>query len=141
MSEGVFPVRATGSMFKADAPSRVEKKRLRKAEELATWASVCKRVDARDGGRCRVCQRRCDPRALGMLERAERHHIVYRSVGGEDYEHNVVTICKFCHAEQHAGRLDIRGNATHGIEVWLPDDAGTWFLSRRESSPGHWDRD
>lgn len=129
------------TFFKHDMPSRVETKRLRKAEEMAQWRAVCKQVDARDKGHCRACGRRCDPNALGMLERAERHHIVYRSAGGEDIDHNVVTLCAFCHAEQHAGRLDVRGNARAGIEVWLRDDDGGWYLSKRELLPHIWERD
>lgn len=119
--------------FKQDDPSRVHAKRQRKAEELAAWKAVCRQVDARDQGRCRVCSRRCDPHALGLLERAERHHITYRSHGGEDFDDNVVTLCAECHADQHAGRLDVRGNARVAIEAWRRDDAGRWFLSRRET--------
>jgi 5-methylcytosine-specific restriction endonuclease McrA len=128
-------------MFKHDMPSRVEGKRIRKAEDMAAWRAVCKQVDARDKGRCRVCGRRCDPNAVGMLERAERHHIEYRSRGGEDIDHNVVTMCSGCHTDQHAGRIDVRGNARAGIEIWRPDDGGTWFLARREQMAGVWERD
>lgn len=126
--------------FKHDEPSRVEERQARKARELAVWASVCKQVDKRDRGRCRVCGRRCDPKALSMTDRAERHHIVYRSAGGEDYSHNVVTLCAFCHADQHAGRLDVRGNADWGIETWRRDEDG-WYLSRREVDVHRVERD
>jgi 5-methylcytosine-specific restriction endonuclease McrA len=126
---------------KFEEDSRIETKRKRKAEELAAWKAVCKQVDARDGGRCRACGRRCNPNALGMLERAERHHITYRSLGGEDFDDNVVTLCAGCHADQHAGRMDVRGNARVAIEIWRRDVDGGWYLSRRETAVGQWERD
>lgn len=129
------------TFFKSDMPSRVDVKRVRKAEDRAAWAAVCKQVDARDQGRCRVCGRRCSPNAVGMLERAERHHIEYRSLGGEDYAYNVVTLCAGCHSDQHRGVIDVRGNAHWGIEVWRKDDDGQWYLSAREIAVGKVERD
>lgn len=122
-------------------PSRVEARRVKKAEDVARWRDVCRQVDARDGGRCRVCGRRCDPNALALLERGERHHIVYRSRGGEDDAANVVTLCSGCHADQHASRLDVRGSAVDGIEIWRRDEAGQWFLSQREMAVHRIERD
>lgn len=120
---------------------RALSKRARKAEDLAVWKAVCKQVDRRDGGRCRACCKRCDPNAVAMLERAHRHHIVYRSAGGEDFDSNVITLCAICHGLQHAGMIDVRGNANYGIELWRNDGAGQWFLSARERAPFIYERD
>jgi 5-methylcytosine-specific restriction endonuclease McrA len=127
---------------KWEMESRLESRQHRKAEALKQWAAVCKQVDKRDAGHCRVCRRRCSPAALAMMERAERHHIVYRSAGGEDFSHNVVTLCAFCHAAQHAAQIDVRGNADYGIEVWQRDPLDNeWFMSKRETSCGVVERD
>jgi 5-methylcytosine-specific restriction endonuclease McrA len=122
------------TFFKHDMVSRAAEKLKKQARAREAWAAVCKLVDVRDRGRCRACGRRCDPRAIGLVERAERHHIVYRSAGGEDDAFNVVTVCAVCHGDQHAGRLDIRGNAQWGIEIWRRSDDGEWYLSRRETA-------
>lgn len=135
------PDYAPGAFLKQNMATRVEEKRERRRSDRAAWAAVCKMVDQRDRGRCRSCARRCDPNAIGMLERAERHHITYRSAGGEDDAFNVVTLCAQCHSDQHAARIDVRGNAQWGIEVWAPDGSGQWYLVRRETSPGVWERD
>lgn len=68
-------------------------------------------VDRRDEGQCRVCKRRCSPTAIGMLDRAERHHLRYRSKGGEHETANVITLCKVCHASVHGATLQLEGDA------------------------------
>jgi 5-methylcytosine-specific restriction endonuclease McrA len=57
-------------------------------------------VDARDGRRCRCCDRR---------EGLHKHHLQFRSRGGADSADNLVTLCKFCHALLHARQLWIQG--------------------------------
>ena len=79
--------------------------------------------------------------ALVLLKRGHLHHIRFRSRGGETDPANLVTLCAGCHAEQHAGRFDVRGSARAGIEVWHPDDDGTWYLVKREIMPHVWERD
>jgi DNA mismatch repair protein MutS len=37
------------------------------------------------------------------------HHIVYRKVGGDNQQHNLVPLCKQCHDEEHNGNLRIKG--------------------------------
>jgi hypothetical protein len=135
-----WPPQYLRSAFKGKEPSRVRVRKMRNAEQLAAWKAVCKQVDARDGYRCRVCGRRADPNAVGLVDRAHRHHIVYRSAGGEDDEANVITLCAECHAEQHAGRLDVKGNARTGVEVWRQRDGG-WYLVAREVRPFQYERD
>lgn len=123
------------TFFKHDIPSRVERKKCRDREDRSAYLAVCKQVDKRDCGRCRVCLKRCNPNAVTMLDRAHRHHIIYRSAGGPDFDWNVVTLCAMCHDQQHRGLIDVRGSATAGIEIWHPDDRGGWFLWRRETMP------
>lgn len=79
----------------------------------ANWVLVCKLVDRRDAGRCRVCGRKCVPGAIDPKDRAERHHLKFRSQGGPDATWNVLTICKHaCHPAIHTlGVLKLTGNA------------------------------
>ena len=51
-----------------------------------------KAVYARDGYRCALCD---DTHGLQI------HHIVHRSVGGNDTPCNLITLCWRCHAEAH----------------------------------------
>ena len=51
-----------------------------------------KEVYRRDGFRCALCD---DVRGLQI------HHIVHRSVGGNDTPCNLITLCWRCHAEAH----------------------------------------
>lgn len=44
--------------------------------------------------------------------RAERHHVIPRSLGGPDETWNLATVCVDCHDERHKkGTLKISGNA------------------------------
>lgn len=111
--------------------SRFTAKRQRREDALAYYAGVCRAVDARDQYRCRACGRRCDLKALALLDRAHRHHVVYRSAGGPDETWNVATLCAGCHDAQHRGVIDVRGNADTGLEIWRNGVEG-WYLSKRE---------
>lgn len=57
-------------------------------------------VFERDGWRCRVpwCGRRTN---------LEAHHVVPRSLGGQDTEENLVTVCHWCHVDRTENRLAI----------------------------------
>ena len=55
-----------------------------------------KKVYRRDGFRCALCD---DSRNLQI------HHVVHRSQGGADVEHNLITLCWKCHAVVHGTRL------------------------------------
>ena len=128
-----------GLMFPKPQPRAVSKHRKR-VEEEANLREVTKQVHARDGRRCRVCGRRCDPNAVDLLARAHLHHIAYRSAGGQDTTDNLVTLCAFCHAEEHAHTLKVDGNADTGIEVWRLGDEG-WHMLKREVRCGEVERD
>lgn len=45
------------------------------------------------------------------------------------------------HSDEHRHRIDVRGNADTGVEVWRRDDDGAWFLWKRELSPGVTEKD
>lgn len=93
-------------------PRALEKLR-RRAEETKQIKQCYQIVQVRDGLRCRVCGRRCWPGALAMLERAEHHHLIYRSRGGKHEPRNVLLVCKaICHDLIHLqGTLHLSGNA------------------------------
>lgn len=75
---------------------------------------VYKQVDARDQGWCRCCWKDANPRALSMLKRGHRHHLKFRSKGGQDTTANLVLLCAECHAEVHAHTLVIVGEDANG---------------------------
>lgn len=122
------------SFFKWDQPSRYDRKKEQEAAEAAAWRAVCKLVDVRDKKVCRACGRLTDPDAVGTTKRGERHHVVYRSAGGEDVSSNLVTLCAGCHNDEHRHRLEIRGNADEKLEFWRLGEDG-WYLDRREIAP------
>lgn len=92
--------------------SRADEKSARMAQERRTLQEAHKVVDARDGGRCRVCGRRCSPRALSLVDRAERHHMVSRRYDNTHTSANLLTLCKGCHDQIHVlGVLHVSGDA------------------------------
>lgn len=73
----------------------------------ALRAAVRREVITRDEGRCRVC------RAL-VWDAGHAHEILYRSRGGDPHDaRNIVLVCASCHAEEHAHRIRITGDALH----------------------------
>jgi len=66
-------------------------------------AEVYRAVDLRDRGSCRVCG--------GLSGTLHHHHLVYRSRGGTDTAGNVILCCHSCHADIHAARLRVSGDA------------------------------
>ncbi len=55
-------------------------------------------------------ERSCvNPYCEGVSHDYEIHHVVYRSHGGDDSEHNLVTLCQACHRQVHDGKLKIAG--------------------------------
>ena len=53
----------------------------------------------RDKYTCQICG--------AKHTRLEVHHIIYRSQGGTDDEHNLITLCADCHAAIHAGKITL----------------------------------
>jgi 5-methylcytosine-specific restriction endonuclease McrA len=87
--------------------SKAEKAKTVAAQERETWAAV----DARDGCCCRVCGTFCSPRAIGTLHAPHRHHLVYRSAGGNTTTANLATLCAKCHDAEHRHELRLSGDA------------------------------
>jgi 5-methylcytosine-specific restriction endonuclease McrA len=92
--------------------SRAEAKRERRTAEAKEMRLCYNIVDERDSGRCRVCRKRGNPNATTLLDRLHRHHIIYRSRGGEHVPRAVLSICADCHSEIHVdGTLRLEGDA------------------------------
>lgn len=117
--------------FKFEMPSRVDVRLEREAERDRLQRAVFKAVDQRDGYRCRCCGRLADPAALSLL-RGERHHIVYRSAGGATSTANLCLLDARCHADEHAHRLKIEGNADEALTFFRRDERGEYYVSKRE---------
>lgn len=92
---------------------RVAKRATKRDEDREArqiWAEICAVIFERDKGRCRVCARRVKKNADDPRKRAETHHIVYRSAGGEDLPMNLLLTCGICHSLEHQHRIEISGN-------------------------------
>ena len=110
-----------------------------RAKEAAEIRACYKAVDQRDGGRCRVCRTRGNPHATTLLERLHRHHMVYRSRGGEHVTSNVVSLCSGCHEAIHVlmtlrveGDADARDAVTGklaGVQVSRYSESG-WAVEK-----------
>lgn len=117
---------------KWDLDSRVDVAKQKEADAEAAWKAVCKVVDTRDGKSCRCCDKRSDPDATGLLKRGHRHHLVYRSAGGQDVSSNLVTLCADCHNAEHRHKLRIDGNPDVALTFWRKDEGGIWYVVREE---------
>jgi 5-methylcytosine-specific restriction endonuclease McrA len=84
-----------------------ERRKTRRAKEDA-WQKVRRLVLARDGRRCRVCSSR---------DQIEAHHIRFRSLGGTHTTANTACLCAVCHADVHAYRLTLSGNADAILKI------------------------
>jgi 5-methylcytosine-specific restriction endonuclease McrA len=69
------------------------------------YRRLMKRVLERDGWRCRKC---------GSLNDLQVHHQIRRSQQGHDALGNLVTLCAYCHMEEH-GQLSHQGKGTEPI--------------------------
>ena len=50
----------------------------------------------RDNNKCRLC---------GREEEVQVHHITPRTLGGDNHEYNLLTLCKFCHSFIHCNPM------------------------------------
>lgn len=92
--------------------TRFDERLARNAALEQHWRETCRLVDQRDGGRCRVCDRRCSPLSATLTHRAERHHLIPLSRGGADHSSNILTLCKRCHEDRHLrSTLQLSGDA------------------------------
>ena len=106
--------------------SRFASKKARKDAEEAHRRKVYAAVDKRDGRACRLCGRKTNPEATGLLDRGHRHHLQYRSKGGMDTTDNLITLCAACHAGVHDGRIRMDGDADvhRGVSVEVATEGG-----------------
>jgi len=72
----------------------------------------CKEIDEY---KCRVC---------GSYSNISAHHIVNRSLGGDDKLSNLITLCFHCHRDIHDGRFDFREYLNRTIKK---HPRPTWF--------------
>lgn len=96
------------SRFLHKPESRAAERKDRKRAKALQWRRVRACVLVRDGGRCRVCKTR---------DGVDVHHIQFRSRGGEDSTENCAALCRECHAEIHAYRLTLSGNANGKLKM------------------------
>lgn len=100
----------SGLLFPKPAP-RVIARTAREAVKATQRRQVYQAVNVRDRYRCVACGKPADPRALDMMRHGHHHHIQYRSQLGPTTTANVALLCPICHADVHAHRLTIMGNA------------------------------
>ncbi len=69
---------------------------LRKAKRIKLgkqiYRRLMKKVLERDGWRCREC---------GSIENLQVHHKIHRSQQGDDSLANLITLCVYCHLQEH----------------------------------------
>ena len=93
--------------------SRAADRKATKREADKHRQMVYSLVRVRDKFRCRHC---------GTADGVEVHHIKFRSVGGEHSTKNMACICARCHAEVHAYRLAIQGDANGTLKFYRSRD-------------------
>lgn len=84
-------------------------------------------VDARDQHRCRCCGKRA----------THKHHIRFRSKGGEDASANLVSLDAGCHALIHARQLWIVGSNADKRLVFEIHEAAVVDVFGTKSLPAH----
>lgn len=129
------------TMFKWEQASRYDVADEKAKDERRVWLEVCAAVDARDKHRCRACGKPAPVNGVGVLQKAHRHHIVYRSAGGPDTTQNLALLCARCHWDEHQHRLRVEGDADDKLTFWRKDDADQWYVSKQEIGPGLVERD
>ena len=77
-----------GSYCPAHTPAQGSK--AWQAGSTRAWRRTREQVLNRDGRRCTLC---------GSTDRLEVHHLVPRSLGGQDAAYNLVTLCHRHHAD------------------------------------------
>src|SRR5450755_1718646 len=66
------------------------------------YANTKAYVLTRDGYTCQQCQ------GKSKEHRLEVHHIIFRSQQGSDEQANLLTLCKTCHDDVHAGTITLK---------------------------------
>lgn len=84
---------------------RVLTQRDRQREHEAHARELAKQVALRDGSRCRCCGREGRYDGTVAARALHKHHLVYRSRGGQESRRNLISLCAVCHALIHARQL------------------------------------
>ena len=121
-----------GSQACPKPPSRYARAKEKDRAEAKQWDRVKAETTARDECCCRVCGKFCNPRAIGLLYKPHHHHLIYRSASGPDETWNVCLLCADCHDDEHAGRLQLSGDADErdpagrlcGVKIEKPVEGG-----------------
>lgn len=72
-------------------------------------------VLSRDGYTCQICKgKKKDPKL-------HAHHIIYRSRGGSNKQDNLLTLCKTCHDQIHAGTVKLTAKQLSAVKKSLKD--------------------
>jgi hypothetical protein len=102
---------AFATNFKHQLETRHEAKDRIKAEQQAEIDRCYQAVDLRDKSVCRVTGEFLTSGASDPHKRKERHHMIRRSRGGLHQTANVITVSAFIHAQDHAGKVRLSGDA------------------------------
>jgi hypothetical protein len=110
---------------KRERRQRIKREKLVRARESAeAWQKKRAEVYARDRGRCRATGVKLLLHGPDPFTVAHIHHIVYRSAGGKDETWNLCVLDPTWHDLEHAGRLDIEGNADATLSFTERDTKG-----------------
>jgi 5-methylcytosine-specific restriction endonuclease McrA len=82
----------------------------KRRDRLNAYVRACRAVDARDGDACRVC-------SAFIKGHAHHHHIVARSLGGQNSTSNLIRVCAQCHSDIHMKRISVTGNADGQLHI------------------------
>ncbi len=111
-------------------PAIFDKRDLQRERERIAQA-VRAAVDERDGHACRCCGRQ-KGRGIAM----HRHHLTFRSRGGQDTTQNECLVCALCHALIHARQLHIFGkDADKRLTFEIHEAAVVDIFGSRELPP------
>lgn len=78
---------------------------------LDEYKVLCRAVLDRDHWQCRNCK---------IRSQLHVHHIIFRSLGGDDSMENLITLCSSCHDGVHT---DISETGQMGLTVVVPCNA------------------
>ena len=83
------------------------RKAARNRVKATNYKAVCRQVDLRDRGLCRVCG----------FPGGHHHHIVFRSQGGTDTVGNLIVVCAWCHDDIHGRKVRVTGDAGGALTI------------------------
>lgn len=99
------------TFFKHQMETAVEYRDRRRKEQAEAIDQCYQAVDIRDQSVCRVTGEFLVAGHSDPHKRKERHHMIRRSRGGLHQTDNVLTVSGFIHAQDHAGKIRLSGDA------------------------------